>query len=344
MVECKLRDGRSLSKQEEPYFVAELNTSHYGKLDLAKEMIDQAKWAGCDCVKFQSWSEESLYSKTYYEENPFAKRMIKRFVFQPEQLKILADYCKQKEIAFSSTPYCEQEVDFLVDACQVPYIKIASMDLNNKPFLTYIAKKQVPIILSTGMSTLEEIKQAVCTLKQSGTKDLCLLHCISIYPPKLKTIRLKNILGLKEQFPDVVIGFSDHSIGREMAIAATALGSVMIEKHLTLDKSKIGMDNQMATEPKEMKEMIDSCKNVFLAMGTKERIVEEDEKLQKEKMRRSLILKHDLNAGDFIEENNLAAKRPGTGLSLDYYDTIIGKSVNKEIKADYVLKKEDINW
>lgn len=344
MSACILRDGRKLDNYTKPYFVAEVNTSHYGKVEYAKKMIDAAVEAGCDCVKFQSWSADSLYSKTYYNENPFAKRMVSRFAFSEEQLRELFLYCKQKSISFSSTPYCESEVDFLIDECNAPYIKIASMDLDNKAFLTYVAKKGVPIVLSTGMSTMEEVKNAVTILKDAGNENLCLLHCISVYPPEFQDIHLNNILGLGELFPDAAIGFSDHSLGYEMAVAATALGACLIEKHLTMDRSKIGMDNQMATEPDEMKQMIDCCNNVFLAMGKKERVLSPDELEQKLKMRRSIIAIENIQAGTVLTEDMLGAKRPATGIPLADVDKIVGHIVIRDIEADTVIFNEDIKW
>ena len=339
-----LRNGRVIGNYAEPYFVAEMGTSHFGKVENAMKMVDAAIEAGCDCVKFQSWTADSLYSKTYYNENRFAKRMVSGFSFSEEQLKVLAAYCKEKGIAFSSTPYSEQEVDFLVDVCDAPYIKVASMDLNNKKFLRYIGNKQIPIILSTGMSIYEEVKKAVEVILETGNEQLCLLHCISVYPPKMEDIRLNNMIELRRLFPMAVIGFSDHSLGCEMANAATAMGAGLIEKHLTLDRSKIGMDNQMCTEPDEMKKMIDGCKNIYNAMGTGERILSEEELQQKQKMRRSVIVTRDVKCGEVLDETFLSAKRPATGIPLEKWDAIIGKKVNRDIEADTVIFENDIIW
>ena len=256
MASIKLISGRELSDYGRPYFVAEVNSSHNGNVEVAKQMIAAAAEAGCDCVKFQSWSAESLYSQSYYKDNPIAKRIVAKFSLTAEQLKDMAAYAREIGIDFSSTPYSYEEVDYLIDECQVPFVKIASMDLNNLKYLRYIAKKNVPIVLSTGMSTMDEIKRAVKTIEDEGNKQICLLHCISIYPPETETIHLNNIIGLREVFPNYPIGFSDHSHGVEMAVAATALGAALIEKHLTLDSKKIGMDNQMATEPEEMAQMV----------------------------------------------------------------------------------------
>ena len=225
MANCILRDSTVIGDFLQPYIVAEVNTSHSGKIDTAKEMIDRAKEAGCSCVKFQSWTKDSLYSKTYYDENPIAKRFVQKFSFSEEQLMEVALYCKTRGIAFASTPYSPSEVDFLVEKCDAPYIKVASMDLVNYPYLEYIARCGVPIVLSTGMGTMEEVRRAVATIEDAGNRNMCLLHCISIYPPEISTIRLNNIVGLRQEFPNYPIGFSDHSLGTEMAAAAVALGA-----------------------------------------------------------------------------------------------------------------------
>lgn len=343
MAEITLRSGRVLGDYTKPYFVAEVNSSHNGNVEVAKQMIDAAAEAGCDCVKFQSWSAETLYSKTYYQANPISKRIVAKFALNAEQLKDMAAYCREKGIDFSSTPYSEQEVDWLVDECQAPFIKVASMDLNNYKYLRYIAAKNVPIVLSTGMSEMEEIRKAIKTIEDAGNRQICLLHCISIYPPELETIHLNNIIGLREEFPDYPIGFSDHSHGVEMAVAATALGAALIEKHLTLDHTKIGMDNQMATEPEEMKQMVQCCLNTQIAMGAKNRVVREAEQEQMKKMRRSVIVTRDMKAGEVLTLNNLDAKRPGTGIPADQIDSLVGKTLLVDKEADTLLDISDIN-
>lgn len=341
MASIKLISGRELSDYGRPYFVAEVNSSHNGNVEVAKQMIAAAAEAGCDCVKFQSWSAESLYSQSYYKDNPIAKRIVAKFSLTAEQLKDMAAYAREIGIDFSSTPYSYEEVDYLIDECQVPFVKIASMDLNNLKYLRYIAKKNVPIVLSTGMSTMDEIKRAVKTIEDEGNKQICLLHCISIYPPETETIHLNNIIGLREVFPNYPIGFSDHSHGVEMAVAATALGAALIEKHLTLDSKKIGMDNQMATEPEEMAQMVRCCLNTQIALGNKERVVREAEQAQMEKMRRSIILTKDLEAGHVLSVDDLDAKRPGTGIPADELDNLVGKKLVRDVKADFLLERED---
>lgn len=343
MAEIRLADGRKIGDYRQPYFVAEVNSSHNGNVETAKQMIDEAKRIGCDCVKFQSWSAESLYSATYYQENPIAKRIVGKFAMSEEALGELAEYCKKIEIAFSSTPYCKKEVDFLVDVCKVPFVKIASMDINNYPYIHYIAEKGVPIVLATGMADLEEIRKAVATVEDTGNKNLCLLHCISIYPPETQTIHLNNILGLREEFASYPIGFSDHSLGTEMPVAATALGAVYIEKHFTLDKKKMGMDNNMAMEPDEFENMVTCCHRVFDAMGGYERMLGEAELAQRDKMRRSVVVTRDLKKGTVLKENDLDVKRPGTGILPEKMPELVGKVLTEDVMADQILTEEMIH-
>jgi len=334
-------DGTEIGQSKAPYIVAEVNSSHNGNVDTAKRMIDAAVDCGCNCVKFQSWSTESLYSKTYYDANPISKRFVKKFSLNEDQLLDIVNYCREKGIAFSSTPYSENEVDFLVKI-RVPFIKIASMELNNPSFLRYIARTQFPIVLSTGMGDMDEIRKAVDVIHKEGNSNICLLHCISIYPAAPETINLNNIRMLRKEFPDCEVGFSDHSIGTEMASAAIALGACLIEKHLTLDKTKIGMDNQMATEPEEMKLLVNSCHNVQKAMGSYERTVSDAELEQRTNMRRSLIFTRDMKAGEVIQEADIYAKRPGTGIPPTEAPKLIGKLLARDVLADTLIAEEDL--
>jgi N-acetylneuraminate synthase len=231
----------------------------------------------------------------------------------------------------------------LVDECQVPFIKVASMELNNYMFLDYIARTGVPIILSTGMGEMDEIRKAVKTIENAGNRRLCILHCISIYPPEISTIRLKNILGLQNEFPSYPVGFSDHSIGIEMVIAAVALGATVIEKHFTLDKSKIGMDNQIACEPGEMTQLVQNCHKVFTALGDPVRIVLPAEMQQRAKLRRSVIAARDLKAGAVLTLADFDVKRPGSGFPPEKVSELVGKRTARDIQADCLISESDIS-
>jgi N-acetylneuraminate synthase len=197
-MEIKLNNNRYIGDNHKPYFIAELNTSHFGDVSKAKKMIDMVKECGGDCVKFQSWSEDTLYSNDYYKENPIAKRFVKKFSLNEEQLKELSVYARGIGIDFASTPYSIEEADFLIKECGVPYIKVASMDINNYPYLRHLAKSNTAIILSTGMADIDEISKAVKVLEDSGAKNVCVLHCVSIYPVEAKFANLNNIKSLKK--------------------------------------------------------------------------------------------------------------------------------------------------
>lgn len=342
MKEIHFRDGKLISEFGKPYVIAEVNSSHNGNPEVARKMIDAAKDAGCDCVKFQSWSVESLYSKTYYDKNPIAKRFVKKLSMQPETLKEMALYCKEKGIAFSSTPYSREEVDFLAEQCDVPFIKISSMEVNNPQYLEYIAQKKVPIVISTGMAEYEEVQRAVQILEKEGNREIVIMHCVSIYPTPTERANLNNIIGLRELFPAYPIGFSDHTMGDEAAVAATVLGIAVLEKHITLDASKIGMDNQMAMEPGPLKELVRKCKTIRLALGTKERILQPDELKQRDNMRRSVVVTRDMHAGERLCREDLDVKRPGTGISPEKLESIIGCAVKRDIESDSVLTDDDL--
>lgn len=343
MAECKLRDGRVLGEGYKPYIVAEVNSSHNGNINTAIEMIGEAKRVGCDCVKFQSWSSKTLYSRTYYKANPISERIIEKFAFSKEEQLEIAEYCKEIGISFASTPYSKDEVDFLIEKCNVPYIKIASMDVNNYPYIEYIAKSGVPIVLATGMADFAEIKKAVETVESTKNKNLCLLHCVSIYPAEASIIRLRNMTGLKKNFPEYAVGYSDHSIGTEIAAAAIGLGASMVEKHFTLDKKKIGMDNQMATEPEEFELLVNQCQNVFRALGSEERLIGEEEYKQREKMRRSIIVTRDIKKGERLDEKDLDAKRPGGGIEPGKIKSLIGKRLLTDKEKDTIILMEELD-
>lgn len=325
-----------------PYFIAELNTSHFGDVKLAKKMIKSAKLNGCDCIKLQSWTSSTLYSKNFYDKNPIAKKFINKYSLKESEILILSKYCKEINIGFSSTPYSISEVDFLVNKCNASFIKIASMDINNHLFLKYIAKKNLPIVLSTGMANMYEIEKAVSIIKNNGNKDICILHCTSLYPTPGEIVNLNNIIKLRVKFKKLTIGFSDHTLGNEAAITSVALGARVIEKHFTLDKTKIGMDNQIALEPEEMRELVTKCKKSFLTLGTINRKISKEENEQKKKMRRSVVAKYDLKKGTKIKLKDLDLKRPGTGIAADKINKIIGKKTNKKILKDYMIYYKDV--
>ncbi len=336
----KFNDGKLIKNFGRPYVIAEVNTSHFGDIEKAKEMIQEIKKAGCDCIKFQSWKANTLYAESYFKKNPISRRFFDKFSMDESQLEEISIYCNSIGISFASTPYSNDEVDFLVK-CKVPFIKIASMDVNNLQFLEYIANRKLPIILSTGMSTFEEIDQAVKVIKSTGHDKLAILHCVSIYPTKDENININNISGLMSRFPNIPIGFSDHTTSTHIPAASVALGACIIEKHFTLDNSKIGMDNQMALEKDEMAILVESCHSVYKSLGIKNRVVSEEEEIQKKEMRRSIISSKKLSLGKILELEDVLLKRPGSGIPADKLHTVLGKKINKDIEKEHVFSEKD---
>lgn len=342
MSKIVLADGRVIEDFKSPYFIAEVNSSHNGNFETAKKMIDVAIEAGCDCVKFQSWSEQSLYSQSYYKENPITKRFVKKLSLSSDDLGKLAGYCRENGIEFSSTAYSKKEVDFLVDECKVPFIKVSSMEINNLDFLEYIANKNVPIVLSTGMAEIAEIKKAIEIFESCGNENIAILHCVSLYPTPVHKVNLNNILGLRERFCKYPVGFSDHTLGDTVSIAATALGAAIIEKHITLDSKKIGMDNQMAMEPNELKVFVQKCKDISVALGKKERIICEEEFAQRNNMRRSIVTTKYLEKNHIITREDIDYKRPGTGIPPEKVDKVIGKALKYDMESDILIQESDL--
>ena len=339
----RLRNGRVIGDFLNPYIVAELNTSHFGDIEIARDMIRQAKASGCDCVKFQSWSAETLYCEGYYKVNAIAKRIIKKFALENDALKALSRYAAELEIDFSSTPYSIEEARFLVEQCNVPFVKIASMELDNLPYLRALGNLGVPLVLSTGMGTSAEIIRAVNAIQTTGNHQLVILHCTSVYPSAPEIIRLQNITGLRIEFPQFPIGYSDHSIGIEIPAASVALGACLIEKHFTLDSKRIGMDNQMATEPSEMEAMVRACHNVYTAMGGANRLLCAEEQQQIPKMRRSMVSIQDLPVGTILAPEHIEFKRPGTGVSPADYEQYIGRNVRVQIECGSIIPPEALS-
>jgi sialic acid synthase SpsE len=348
------KNGVKIEDYSKPYIIAELGANHNGDMELAKRMIDEAKAAGCSCVKFQSWTKDTVFSKIVYEDNYFLnddyrnrtdytlKEIVDAFSLSEAELYSMYQYCTEIGIDFTSTPFSKREADFLVDQCNVPFIKIASMDLNNYPFLKYVARKGVPILISTGLSDTAEIDKAISIIEGEGNTQICILHCISIYPPKFENINLNNIPGLRSMYPEYPIGFSDHSLGVEIPSAAVALGACVIEKHFTLNKDMFGWDHKISANPGEMKMLVQYSQNINKALGTTRKIVCEDEIKKRDDFRRSIVAAKDIKQGTILTEKDLDLKRPGIGIPPEKIDWLIGKSVKRDIGYDELLREEDV--
>jgi N-acetylneuraminate synthase len=349
-MEKLLINGRLVGPDEPPYIIAEIGSNHNGDLVLARQLIDAAKECGADAVKFQSWSKNSLISKAEYERNTeysdkkkhfgSLEEMVDAYQFTPEQHHEVIQYCRAIEIDFLSSCFSSKEVDLLA-GLDVPALKIASMDINHLPLLEYVASKGRPVILSTGMASLSEIERALRTLKQNGPVPVALLHCISIYPPDYKDINLRNIPMLQQAF-DVPVGFSDHSFGTSISLAAIALGACIIEKHFTLDKDMAGWDHAISADPAELTEITREGRNVFVGLGGFERKVSPAEEEKKKKFRRCVVVKRVMKAGETLALSDLDYKRPGTGIHPDEASYVVGRTLLRDLEADGELQWADL--
>ena len=330
-----------------PYVIAEIGANHNGDMDLARKLIDSAKSCGCDAVKFQSWTPDSLVSKQEYDSNQqyddspkkhfgSLKEMVEAYYLRPDQHIELKKYCDNAGITFFSTPFSIEESDFL-EELKVPFYKIASMDVNNLLLLKHIAKKNKPIIMSTGMATLAEIENAVKTIEGEGNHQIILLHCIAIYPPAYEDINLNNIPMLRQTF-GYPVGFSDHTIGVSIPLASVALGICMIEKHFTLDKDLPGWDHEVSANPEEMKMIVKESCNIVRAMGACRRVVNQAEEEKKLKFRRSVVAGRDLGKGHVLMIEDLAFKRPGSGIWPDEVGYLIGRKIKQDISQDEIMQ------
>ena len=338
-------DKRRIGSGEAPYIIAEIGSNHNGDMELCRRLIDAAAEAGADAVKFQSWSDSSLIAKEEYDRNTSyddkkkhfgsLREMVEAYQFTPEQHRMAASYCREKGITFCSTPFSPPEVD-LLESLEVPFYKIASMDVTNPALLDYVARKQKPVVISTGMATLGEIENAVNRVRSAGNRQIVLLHCVSIYPPDMRIVHLRNMQTLQAAF-DVPVGFSDHTLGTAIPIAAVALGACVIEKHFTLDKDMEGWDHAISADPGELRVIVQESRNVVAALGSRARQISEQEIAKRKRFRRSLVTRHALNPGHVIGMEDLDAKRPGTGISPDQVELVVGRKVANQLAADQVI-------
>lgn len=333
-----------------PYIIAEIGSNHNGNMDLCRRLIDSAADAGAHAVKFQSWTESSLIAKEEYDRNTeysdkkkhfgSLREMVKAYQFTAEQHLEARAHCQSRGIAFCSSTFSDAETD-LLEKLDVPFFKVASMDVVNLPLLKHVARKQRPVIISTGMATLAEIEQAVETVRSEGNEKIVLLHCVSIYPPDYDMIHLRNLATLQQAF-DLPVGFSDHTLGTAIPLAAIALGACVIEKHFTLDKDMEGWDHAISADPAELRTIVEEGKNIFTAMGCSKRIVTEAELEKRKKFRRSLVARSALRKGHLIIDGDLDAKRPGTGISPNELQYVIGRKLASDLRPDQVLNWKDL--
>lgn len=331
------------------FIIAEAGINHNGNIEIAKKLIDAAVIAGADAVKFQTFKAEKLVTQfavkaKYQQKNTSSSEsqfeMLKKLQLSTANYRELFLYCKQKNIIFMSTPFDEESADFL-EKIGMKIFKIPSGEITNIYLLQHIAKKKKSIILSTGMADLGEIEKAVNWIYTiNSMADLTLLHCTSSYPAATEDVNLSAIKTMRKVF-GLPVGYSDHTIGIEIPIAAVAIGATVIEKHFTLDKNMEGPDHKTSLEPPELKTMVKAIRNVEKAIGDGIKKITLSEKNTKEVSRKSLTAKRNIKSGEVIKINDIDIKRPGTGISPEFKEIIAGMQVKKNIKVDSIIKWED---
>lgn len=328
------------------YIIAEAGVNHNGCIGTAKKMIAEAKKAGADAVKFQTFKANSLASssavKAEYQientnEDETQLSMLKKLELSYEEFTKLKEYAMEIGIDFLSTPFDNESIDFL-SSFEMEYWKIPSGEITNKPYLMKIEQTKNPIIMSTGMSTLSEIEEALDIFVDYKREDIILLHCNTDYPTAYEDVNLHAMKTLKDEF-NVRVGYSDHTLGIEVAIAAVALGASVIEKHFTLDKSMEGPDHKASLEPKELKEMINSIRNIEKSLGNGKKIPTNSELKNKDIARKSIVAKRNINKGEVFTVDNVTTKRPGDGISpMEWFD-LLGEVAKKDFIIDEKIKR-----
>jgi len=340
---------RIIGEGRAAFIIAEAGVNHNGSLGLAKRLVKIAALAGADAVKFQTFKTDELVTQ-YAAYAKYQKRITSLRASQYEMLKSLelshktfqklSEYSKQAGIMFLSTPFDFESADFL-EQLGVPAFKLSSSDVTNLPLLEHIAKKHKPILLSTGMSSMQEIKEAVNAIRFQGNKDIILLQCTSGYPVDPRFVNLRVISTLKEAF-SLPVGFSDHSLSTVIPSAAVALGACVVEKHFTIDRNLPGSDHKASLEPDQLREMIKHIREVETALGSSIKKIVSTELDTRKVARRSVVARVPMPKGTLIKGEMLAFKRPGTGLAPKYFYKIVDTRAKFNIKKDEQISLEDI--
>lgn len=328
--------------------IAEAGVNHNGSLEIAKRLVDEASSAGVDIIKFQTFKAEKLVSKAAkqaeYQKKNIGKgeetqyAMLKKLELSNEQHEELIAYCKSKNIRFFSTAFDMDSIDYL-HSLNLSLWKIPSGEITNYPYLKKIASYKEPVILSTGMCDLSDIENAINVLVANGvSKDtITVLHCNTEYPTPMKDVNLKAMLEIKEKF-GVEIGYSDHTEGIEVPIAAVALGATVIEKHFTLDRNMEGPDHKASLESSELKAMVKSIRNIEKALGTGHKTISESERKNIEIARKSIVAAKDIKEGEIFTEENITVKRPGNGISPMEWENVIGKVAKRNFQEEELIE------
>ena len=325
--------------------IAEAGVNHDGKLDLAIEMVKKAKEAGADIVKFQTAKAENVISR-YAEKAEYQKvttgndegqlEMVRKLMLCQDDFVVIKNYCEECGIQFLSTPFDLSSIDFL-NSLDMKIWKVPSGEITNLPYLLKIAKTGKDVILSTGMSTMDEVKDAYAILKDNGAGEITLLHCTTEYPAPFESVNLSAMNALRDAF-GCNVGYSDHTLGIEVPVAAVAMGASVIEKHFTLDRNMVGPDHKASLEPEELKRMVEAIRNVECSIGNGVKIPSEAEKKNINIARKSIIAVKPIKKGETLTEENLTTKRPGSGISPMRWFEVIGTKAIRDFEEDELIE------
>lgn len=326
------------------FVIAEAGVNHNGDIDVAKRLIDAASEAGADAVKFQTFKTERIVCRTapkaVYQSAAGNKsetqfEMLKKLELTEQMHKELMEYSTSKKIMFLSTPFDLESIEMLADL-GLQMFKVPSGEITNLPYLRAIGKYQKKIILSTGMSSMDEVNEAVKILKKNGAKDITLLHCNTQYPTPVTDVNLLAMVKMHEEI-GLPVGYSDHTLGTEIPIAAAALGASVIEKHFTLDKNMVGPDHKASLEPHELKQMVTGIRKIEQAMGNGIKQMSKSENVNAAVVRKSIVAAVNIQKGEIFTEGNLTTKRPGYGISPMCWDEIIGLKAERDYEMDEMI-------
>lgn len=341
-------NGRRIGPGEPPYVIAEIGANHNGDMTLCRQLIDAAADCGADAVKFQSWSRTSLISSAEYRRaanyggggGPTLEEAVERYQLTADDHVVAAAHCRARGITFFSSCFAPAEVD-LLEALDVPAYKIASMDVNHLPLLEYVAGTGKPVILSTGMATLGEVERALATLRTHGAGPVALLHCVSVYPTPPELVSLRTMATWQQAF-DVPVGFSDHTLGTAIPLAAIALGACAIEKHFTLDRTLAGWDHAISADPTELRALVTDARAVHAALGSSARALSPAECDKRRSFRRRMVARRALRAGERLAPADVEFKRPGTGIQPDELRYVLDRPVVRDVAVDEELEWSDL--
>lgn len=324
--------------------IAEAGVNHNGSLEIAKKLIDAASRAGANYVKFQTFDPKKIVTRSaemagYQKENlgrdESQEEMLEKIALKQEDFISLAEYCKEVGIGFLSTPFDIESIYFLNNLQSI--WKVPSGEITNYPYLLEIAKTGKEVILSTGMSTLDEVEDAVGVLKSNGTCKITLLHCTTEYPAPFADVNLRAMNTLKDKF-GLETGYSDHTKGIEIPVAAVAMGATVIEKHFTLDRNMEGPDHKASLEPQELCDLVRCIRNVEMAMGSGKKEPAPSEMKNIAVVRKSIVAAHSIKKGEILSEENLTTKRPGNGMNPMLWTQVIGKPANRDYQEDELIE------